>query len=162
MPIEGEDKTAEAHALRIGKLFSNLLSLEFSIRAYFANLPGAKPVSPFGVSIYTNPVGSFVPESALTEFVYLSALIERFNAHQKDTDSPQIDTSIIDLRNALAHGLVSAPMEDSTMHLMKFGKAISGVVPVTVNEAMTDQWFKAQISKAANAIGVVYQVLPKQ
>ena len=70
--------------------------------------------------------------------------------------APKLDTTLIDLRDALAHGRVSAAEQNETLRLVKFSKPNGGLTRVTYNQLMTEDWFMEQKSRIRNAITEVH------
>jgi hypothetical protein len=88
----------------------NLLSLEFLLRVFLQSLPTARPIGiPYGTDLYSYPVGTEVPESELTSYDTLGKLIDKYNRQVKARGYEEIDRTLIEIRDALAHGRVSSP-----------------------------------------------------
>ena len=98
------------YTYRLGALHASLGSLELQLRIalYLMTTPRAErlPVGRFRIAELT--VGTELPESWLTKFAYLSTFIAEYNQQQTAGGLPTIDAGILDLRNELAHGLISA------------------------------------------------------
>jgi len=145
----------DIHVLHLGKLVGNFQSLEFMLRAFLSKLPGALPPAvPFGEDVYSRPVGTELPVSDLTSYESLDDLITRYNfaVIQHELGDP-LDPSLVDLRDALAHGRISAKQDGHTLRLLKFDRPNkSEKVRITFNEEMTEEWFKSQISRVHIAI----------
>ena len=130
--------TIDEHTKYLGKLLANLQSLEFLLRAFLNRLPGARPIGlPYGTDIYSSPVGSELPENDITSYDSLSELLTKVNEEMKRRGAPGIDKKLVDLRDALADGRVSAALPDENMRLLKFDKPQNGKVRVVFNEVMT-------------------------
>lgn len=135
----------EEHARLLGLIIANLQSLEFLLRAtlYAQEDPPHSPL-PAGQSLGTLAVGDTLPLNAMTDFSTLGQLIDRYNQRVSATH-PQLalDGSLIALRDALAHGRVSAgdPREDMT--LVKFDRAGR----VVFSQKLTEQWLRSQASR---------------
>jgi hypothetical protein len=150
-----EDQNAN-YALALGKLFGNLGSLDVALRAalYAAHpsSPGrkAQPHTSFNV-------GDQVEENWITKHCYLSDLVNAYNALQDELGRPEqkIDSGIVDLRNALAHGFVTAAAAGGILTLMKFGKG-KGPAPrslhVTAKIEMTQEWMSEQMVRVRDAL----------
>ena len=150
--------TLDEHARHLGGLFANLQSLEFLLRVFLSRLPGARPMGvPHGTDIYSFPVGSELPDNDMTSYDSLTQLLAKFNREMKLRGAPEIDDGLIDLRDALAHGRVSAAVGDENLRLLKFDKPIDGKVRITFNEVMTEEWFTGQKARVLAAIKQVYQ-----
>ena len=126
--------TLDEHARHLGGLLGNFQSLEFILRAFLQTLPNARPIGvPHGTDLYSFPVGADLPENELTSYDSLGQLIDKFNAEMKKRGLAIIDKSLIDVRDALAHGRVSASSVTDTLRLLKFSKPADGRVRVTFN-----------------------------
>ncbi|HMK52750.1 MAG TPA: hypothetical protein VK551_09625 [Thermodesulfobacteriota bacterium] len=112
---------------------------------------------PHGTDIYSFPVGSELPDNDMTSYDSLTQLLAKFNREMKLRGAPEIDDGLIDLRDALAHGRVSAAVGDENLRLLKFDKPIDGKVRITFNEVMTEEWFTGQKARVLAAIKQVYQ-----
>lgn len=153
--------TLDEHAKHLGGLVGNFHSLEFILRAFLQTLPNARPIGvPHGTDLYTFPVGAQVPENELTSYDSLGQLIQRFNSEMQHRGLPIMDVSLVDVRDALAHGRVSAKTITDNLRLLKFDKPANGTVRVTFNEQLTEQWFVAQKKRVYEAIQSVATVLP--
>jgi hypothetical protein len=150
-----DDQNAH-YALALGKLFGNLGSLDVALRAalYAAHpsIPG-----PFrNAQPYTSlNVGDQVEENWITKHCYLSDLVSAYNTLRSELGRPQqtIDLGIVDLRNALAHGFVTAPAAGGTLTLMKFGKGRAPrSLQVTAKIEMTPEWMAEQMMRVRDAL----------
>lgn len=151
----------DEHARHLGGLLGNLQSLEFALRIFLTHLPGARPISaPSGFDLYAAALGAYVPESDMTSYDTLSRLIAKFNKEMIRRGAPLLDASVIELRDALAHGRVSAPLPDEHLRLLKFSKPVNGVVQVTFSEVMNEEWFKNQKARVYALIRQVQGQIP--
>jgi len=146
---------AEKHALNLGKLVGNFQSLEFALRAFLTNdeiaQRGSLPQS--ATNMHDMNEGDIVPENALTNYDTLGQLIKKYNGHPKILSaSLTIDETLVDIRDAIAHGRVSAEMPSSSLKLLKFDKPKNGQVRVTFSVTMTKEWFGEQIKRVYNAV----------
>jgi len=152
--------TQDEHARYLGKLVANFQSLEFILRAFLQQLPTAPPVGlAHGTDIYSFPVGREVPENELTNFDSLGQLVKKFNSEMKRRGLNEIDEHLIAVRDALAHGRVSAANPNDEMRLLKFSKPKNGRVRVEFNEVMSAAWFKGQLIRVHEAILAVQRHL---
>lgn len=111
------------HALHLGGILANFQSLEFILRAYLHKVSGSiSNTLPAGTNIYESPIGTELPLNAITNYDTLGELIDRFNQAMQKQDKPEIDRSLVDLRDALAHGRVSASGVEETLRIVKFSK----------------------------------------
>ncbi len=140
---------AANYAMYLGKVISNLHSLEIALRIFLDRLnPGSSPHLPAGKSYYQLQVGDSVPENAFTNFDTLGDLVDKYNeAIRKKDTTLLVDRSVIQLRDLMAHGRVSADAPDETRHaIIKFAKPKNGSVQVTDCALMTEQWFQDRIA----------------
>jgi len=154
---QNDPKDQSAHyALALGKLFGNLGSLDVALRAV---LYAAHPTSP-GREARPHTslnVGDQVEENWITKQNYLSDLVNAYNALQDELGRPEqkIDSGIVDLRNALAHGFVTASDAGGILTLMKFGKG-KGPTPrplqVTAKIELTPEWMSEQMVRVRDAL----------
>jgi hypothetical protein len=152
--------TADEHAKQLGGLVGNFHSLEFILRAFLQQLPTARPIGiPHGADIYSFPVGTELPESELTSYDSLRELIEKFNREMGRRSLPGVDETLVEVRDALAHGRVSAADPSDTLRLLKFSKPQNGRVRITFGETMTAAWFQTQKQRVLDAIHAVAQDL---
>lgn len=154
--------TLDDHARGLGGLLANFHSLEFVLRIFLNRLPGARPMGVlYGTDIYLSPVGTELPENDITSYDSLGQLFAKFNAEMVKRGKAQLDLTLVDLRDALAHGRVSAAVPDDTLRLIKFDKPQDGKVRVTFNELTTEQWFTAQKARVIAALKLAHgQVEP--
>ena len=146
------------HFFHLGTLVADFQTFEFVLRAFLQNLPGASPIGiPSGVSLYSFPVGTALASSEMTNYDTLSELIAKYNREMVLRSQPTIDTTLVEIRDALAHGRVSAEHNVKILRLLKFSKANknTGQVTVTFNEEMKPEWFKKQITRVLDAVDAV-------
>lgn len=149
--------TLDNHARGLGGLLGNFHSLEFVLRVFLNRLPGARPMGvPHGTNIYLAPVGTELPENDMTSYDSLGQLFGKFNAEMARRGHAQLDMALVELRDALAHGRVSASVPDDTLRLIKFDKPTNGRVRVSFNELMTEEWFTAQKARVVAALKQVH------
>lgn len=150
------DMNLRDHAYHLGSLLANLQSLEFLIRAYLASLPSAVPSGlPHGTDIYTIPVGGTLPANAIIDYDALGQLIEKYNESARQMGNTELEATLVDLRDALAHGRISVPGESEQLRLIKFSKPRNGVVTVTFNAVMDEAWFHEQKSLVRESMFMV-------
>ncbi|MCK4246400.1 hypothetical protein KAX14_04115 [Candidatus Bipolaricaulota bacterium] len=145
-----EDKYVE----RLGKLMSNLHSLEFVLRAFLLKFnEGTEPK----VDLDKLQVGDTIPVNSFTTYASLGNLVDEFNGIvSTKCPSRRIDCAAVDLRDMLAHGRVAARQPGAPMELLKFGKEKGGRVMVTHKATLDSDWFA---SKVRFVFGEVEKVL---
>jgi hypothetical protein len=144
----------------IGKIVSNLQSLEFALRLVryeFESAVGPPIGVPLGTGSLT--VGAWVPETSLTDYDTLKQVIRKVNSILKSRGlRDRVDESLVDLRDALAHGRVMADVRQGPFHIFKFSKPRCGKVQVTVSIEMTPDWLAQQIKRTADELRKVVEV----
>jgi hypothetical protein len=109
----------DQHAIQLGGLVASFQSLEFLLRLFLQKLPSARPLGiPHGTDVYSYPVGTELPESELTSYDSLGQLIDKYNAEMRRRGHLQIDPTLVEIRDALAHGRVSAGTIDENLRLL--------------------------------------------
>jgi hypothetical protein len=137
------------HAFLIGRLVCNLHSLEFVVRAYlYANRSQPHTDLEYGKNLNTLTLGDEVPINAMTDYSTLGQLIDRYNDLVKTTHPDlQIDRSVIDIRDAIAHGRVSSDRPDADLVLLKFEKPVENITTVSFREDLSPEWLSIQVGK---------------
>jgi len=159
--------TAEEYALNLGKLWGRFQSLDILIRLFLHSLPNAASMNlPPGIGLFSLKVGDQVNESALSNRDYFSTLVKAYNKEVALTKIGQpISEDLIDLRNALAHGLVTADTPDGNFRIVHFEKVADGTFRIIRNDQMDQAWFEIQsrsIEIAFRAVQAAFQrVMPK-
>jgi len=145
---------ADKYALNLGKLVGNIQSLEFVLRAFLINDEIASgALFAQSANLQDMNVGDIVPENAFTNYDTLGQLIRKYNSHPRIISaSLDIDETLVDIRDAIAHGRVSATTPSSSLRLLKFDKPKNHQVKVTFSVLMTKEWFGEQISRFHSAI----------
>ncbi len=153
--------TIKDYATRLGRLLANLHSLEFLLRSFLQDQPSVRPIGlPYGTDLHSFPIGSQLPENELTSYDSLGHLISKFNGEMKARGIDGIDSSLVELRDALAHGRVSAAALTSGLRLIKFDRPVKGTVRVTFNSALTQDWFKSETWRVLDAMRIVAAQIP--
>jgi len=140
----------------LGMLVANLQSLEFALRAFLANdeiLSGRQPSQSLNLDALS--VGDIAPLNALTNYDTLSELVREYNNHPKISSANlTIDETLVDIRDAIAHGRVSSPTPSARFKLLRFSKPKrnDNQVKVVFSATMTEGWFKEQINRVRDAV----------
>ena len=151
----------DKYLLYLGTLVGHYHSLEFVLRAYLQAQPEARPVGlERGTSPYDFPVGSTLPESELTSYDSLGDLIKKVNSAFREKGLEQIDSNILKVRDALAHGRISSPGPSADMRLVKFGRGGSGTVKVEFNESISISWLDEKRKAVSRLIMRIASELP--
>jgi hypothetical protein len=129
------------HAANLGMVMVNLQSLEFVLRMFLLEVEGNQS----GINYHQLSVGDQIIENAFSNWDTLGELVAKYNDRIKPVDcSLCIDDSVIELRDALAHGRVSAPETSLPLRLLKFTKPRDGQVEVSFADLMDETWFQEQ------------------
>lgn len=137
--------TREEHYSLLGALVGNFHSLEFILRVFLNNLPGARKCGwPHGTDVYDYPVGTELSVCDLTDHNHFRELVNRYNKEVRQGGyGEEIDTKIVDVRNAIAHGRVCmGKIDEVPLHLLQFSNKKDSRVTITFNALMTVDWFK--------------------
>lgn len=140
----------------LGRLDSNLAQLEFAIRvALHLQEPEARRMST--EALRALKVGDVLPENFLTDWRTLKMLIGEYNKLEAVRGGLRVDPAIVDLRDALAHGRLSASTLTSEHRLIRFSRPNgNGEVRVEAVYAVTLEWLGEQTDKVARAMQVVF------
>jgi len=90
----------------------------------------------------------------------LKILINKYNNIPKIlTAGFNIDETIVDVRDAIAHGRVFGNNPEPPMTLLKFDKPKNKQVTVTFSVLLTKQWFDEQLPRVQKATFIVAKAL---
>jgi hypothetical protein len=139
----------DKYATSLGKVVINLQSLEFLLRVFLLEAEGTHSE----VDYQELRVGDRVPENAFTNWDSLKDLIEKYNRRiEEDDPSLRVSDCVVEIRDALAHGRVSAFSPSGPRHVLKFGKPENGQVDVIFAAQMDTAWFREQIRLIYNQL----------
>ena len=147
----------------VGILLANLQSLEFVLRIFLSevnkrNNPAIKP----NENIDNLKVGDEIEEDPITNYDSLNQIINKVNAILlTENIKDQMDISVVDTRDALAHGRISSINPNGPFHLLKFSKPCCGKVKVTMSFDMTMEWATEQIRKSHSEVMKVKEISKK-
>ena len=147
------------YPLNLGKLVANFHSLEFALRAFLWNEEIASGITP-SQSMKLDEVnrGDIVSENAFTNYDTLKKLIKKYNNKRKISATDlMIDKTLVEIRDAIAHGRLSASTPSGSLKLLKFSPPEGNQVKVTYSISMTEEWFIEQIERTKNAVLKVRQ-----
>jgi hypothetical protein len=153
----------DEHVLGLGRLWSNFLSFDAILRVTLSRLSGVRPSGlPYRTDLYSLPVGTELPEGSIANMKFFSTLVGDYNEEvtTRSLGEP-IDSSLVELRNAIAHGFVTTSADKSVMRLLKFARSKPGFVKITTSETMDAAWFKTQTRRVYDAMCSVKTVLDK-
>jgi hypothetical protein len=147
-------------ARNIGSIVTNLQSLEFALRLFldetqgYSDSPKDIPVNLTGLN-----VGEWVPENYFTNYDTLRQLIRKVNSElQKRSLSERIDESLVELRDAIAHGRVLSLNPDGPFRIIKFSKPIDHKTQVKISVDMTSEWLSQQTKRTHDEIMKVVRI----
>jgi len=151
----------EQHPLNLGKLLVNFQSLEFVLRAFLweseKDKDKDKDKEP---KLYELKRGDIVAENAFTNYDSLNSLINKYNRNPKISSTGlNIDKTITDIRDAIAHGRVSGKSPMPPQNLLKFGKPKNNYVRVILSVQLSKEWFNEQLARSQNAVLTVAKAL---
>ena len=147
----------DEHALNLGKLTGNFHSLEFALRAFLLEYDEVAERKakrfPQSVTLHDLNQGDVVPDNAFTDYDTLGQLIDKYNGNPKVLSAGlTIDRSLVDIRDAIAHGRVSGLKPEPPLKLLKFGKPRNHRVRVTFSVEINKEWFSKQVSRVYEAL----------
>ena len=142
--IDGLDR----HALAFGSLMGNILSLEFLLRLFLLKNEGNSEDSfPEWGKFHELKEGDSITLNAFTRDKYFSNVVQKYNKDSRiEKRGLAINNTLVDLRNALAHGMISGLNPSPPLRLLHFDfDRKQGIVSVKLNVLLTIQWFNEQI-----------------
>lgn len=152
----------EEYCKNLGKVISNMQSLEFSLRAFLLNSEinekGKKGNLPTKIKYDELKQGEIVSEDAFTNWDTLGDLIRKYNGDARIKSAGiTVDETLVNIRDALAHGRVSSDDISTPMTLLKFKQPKNKSVEVEFSVLMTIGWFKDQIHRFYKAVMIVHK-----
>lgn len=151
------------HQASLGRLLTNMLSLEMLLRLYLFSKEGGTDSHKFNIDSFKE--GDIVPKNHLTDPNFtLRPLIEKYNSYCKTTSGELcIDPNLADTRNALVHGRVLSPDPTfSKIRLYNFVKEKEGQIRMAFTVSMTKEWFAKQIKLFFNAMVNVQKMIKNE
>ena len=145
----------------LGKLVSNLLSLEFALRAFLRINEATNNDPLYQINMNSLQEGYLVPENAFTNYDSLRELINKYNSNSVVfSKGLVIDEMISHIRDAIAHGRVFSNNPNDEMNLLKFSKPRKdGNIVVMFSARLTQDWFGEQIKNVYDAIFKVQEAI---
>ncbi|MCX6544817.1 MAG: hypothetical protein NTV05_10455 [Acidobacteria bacterium] len=146
----------EDHANGLGHLVVNLQALETAIRSYLYGRADSPHIAfAAGQRLDLLKAGDVVSVDAMTDYRNLGQLIDRFNSLVgKSHPELRLDSSVVSLRDALAHGRVLTSDPSADFLLLKFAKPSAGSARVEYAQTISADWLSAQVHR-------VYEELQK-
>lgn len=136
------------HAMLIGKIVVNLQSLEFALRSYLYSVAHDRS---HHKNLFSVKLGETVTATELTDYSTLGQLIQRYNRIVPDPKL-KLDPSLVDVRDALAHGRVFAALPQPPFTLLKFGAVKNGKTKVTYLQELTEEWLDQQVKRIVSEV----------
>jgi hypothetical protein len=126
---------ATEHTQGIGGIVTNLLALETVLRYFLLKLNGEEVQFP-------NVGDREAKITSLTRFASLTTLLKEYHAALSETEKQYaVDTSVIRIRNAFAHGRLLTSKE-LPARLWKFSSHKFEQVDIEFCEELTAEWLK--------------------
>ena len=144
----------------LGRLVSNIQTLELLLRACLFEDEIAKGLSKQSINIELVK-GEIVDENAFTNWDTLRDLIQKYN-ELPISKGLTIDETLVDIRDAIAHGRVFADTPLGINQLVRFQKPKKNKVEVEFSVSMTEEWFGTQIRRFYDAVRKVDEVHKRQ
>lgn len=144
----------------IGKIITNLQSFEFVLRLFLYEIKeNSQDQSNLPFEITKLKIGDSLEENHLTNFDSLKVLIRKVNEELSSRNIPeQIDESLANLRDVIAHGRVLALNPVGPYNIIKFSKPIGGNVSVIFSAELTEKWLFDQINRIYGEIKKIIKI----
>ena len=125
-----------AYLLGLGKIVSNLQSLEVCLRVFLCDANGQTFKFP-------KPGDNSLPDSYLTNYDSLGKLVGDYNAMLDVGDKVfEVDSQVVHIRDALAHGRLMSPGELFPLTLFRFDRPANGSAGIRFIVELTEAWFE--------------------
>jgi len=130
----------------IGSIVINLQSLEFALRLFLDETQGHPGVAnDKSMQLTELVVGEWVSENYFTNYDTLKQLIRKANVELQTRGlSERVDESLVELRDAIAHGRVLSLNPEGPFRILKFSKPIDRKTQVKISVEMTPEWLSQQ------------------
>lgn len=155
----------ESHALLLGKLTGNLLTIELSARLMVAKREAGGDLKKTRPLLPQLKEGDWVEITPLSNNSDMRVALEKYNSCVRRSH-PELTVdvdAIVFLRDALAHGRafgVTDPEAGPYLRLLKFGRtAQNNKVQVTSRVDMTKDWFDSRAQMLSEAVSKVAKAL---
>jgi hypothetical protein len=157
-------RTITPYEILMGQIVVNLQAMEFLLRQY---LRSQEPISSVGVLIPDAEqwhVGTSLPICSFTDYDTLGRVISKYNRHMATSGGIKIDESLVDLREAMAHGRVfsTKPLSDENHpYLVQFSPPKEDAVKVLFHAPLSPEWLEKQNARILEAINNVVSNLSR-
>jgi len=129
----------KTHTRYTGIMVLNFQAIETAIRAFLECQEGRRITFP----LYKPDIKT-APLTRMTDYEYFGPLVAEFNSSLRTEDEKKrftLDTSIVDVRNALAHGRLFTEETHFPARLWKFGRPDGdGNATVEFCQLLTPEW----------------------
>jgi len=144
----------------IGTIVTNLQSLEFALRLLLYELERVEKQCPASnLEFHQLRENDWIEENPLTNYDSLEIVINKCNAEMdKRDESEHIDKSLVNLRDAFAHGRVLSLQPMGPFRLLKFSRPNHGKVQVIFCVEMTPEWIKSQVRRTYEEVQKVVKL----
>lgn len=128
--------TDDEHLIGLGKVIGNFHALEHVLRIFLCEANGEKLE-------YPSSGATRVAETHLTNQKSLRPIIKEYNdGLAKVEQQYKVDLTVVDIRDALAHGRIASAIAAFPVTLYKFGaKDASGQICVERVDELSESWF---------------------
>jgi hypothetical protein len=125
------------HTHQVGCIVTNLQALETVLRYFLLRLHKQEVQFP--------KVGDAdASVTYLTKYAFLGQLVDEYNRSLEESERQfEVDTKVIDVRNAIAHGRLLTSKE-LPYRLWRFGRPKKGRVQVEFSEELTLEWLQSK------------------
>lgn len=135
---ENANMRVKIHTRYTGYLVLNLQALETTIRAFLECRDG-------GTLEFPKPGDASTDETWLTRYCYFGPLVDEFNSSLRSEEERQLytlNTDIVNIRNAFAHGRLFTDFERFPARLWMFGRKKNGEgkLDVEFSQLLTPEW----------------------
>lgn len=148
----------DKHVELLGKLVANMQSLETLLRFSLLVAVTPKNTAP---AYHQFLSGEMVDEDAFADYRTLGELIKAYNRSPQSAGL-EVDDTLEDIRDAIAHGRTFSTAPSGSMLLLKFDRPKHGKVKVVFSALMTYEWFDQQITRFLDAWARVDQAIKRQ
>ncbi len=152
--------TSEEICKSFGEIITNLQSLEFVLRIFLDEIHGHPDQSKGAFSKLTKlKAGDWVPENYFTNYDSLDKLVNKVNNELRAHNFTEVvDTSIVNIRDAIAHGRILAEKPEGPFYLLKFSKPSDKKTQVTFSIEITSEWLSTQIKRSYEEIQKIIKI----
>lgn len=122
----------------VGRIIGNLHSLELLLRVFLCEANRE-------IIMFPTSSGIHVPETHLTNYMSLRKLIQKYNLNLTLAERKFfVDTDVVTVRDALAHGRLTSLSPSLPLTLHKFGLPVDGRVLVEIAETISTEWLESK------------------